>query len=102
MATTYGVTSTGFVTKPLADALAELQALAQATFGQGIKLNPSSKWGQFLGILADREASLWDALLDVYTSRDPEQATGPALDAICAFTGTVRKPATYSTWPAGS
>lgn len=94
----YGVTPAGFVNKPIDQCLAELQALARGTFGQGIKLNPSSKWGQFLGILAERESSIWDLAQDVYTSRDPEQAQGAALEALCSLTGTGRAAATRSTW----
>jgi uncharacterized phage protein gp47/JayE len=32
----------------------------------------------------------------LYASRDPDQATGAALQAICAITGTLPQPATYS------
>lgn len=97
MGDTYGVTPQGFVVKPLDQCLTELQALARASFGQGIKLNPSSKWGQFLAILAERESEIWDLGQEVYASRDPDQATGAGLEAICAITGVIRNEATRST-----
>ncbi len=96
MGDTYGVTTSGFVVKPLDVCLSELQALAQGTFGKGIKLNASSKWGQFLGILSERESELWDALQDVHSSRDPDQAIGTDLEALCAITGIARWGATSS------
>lgn len=97
MGDTYGVTPAGFVVKPLDQCLAELEALARAAFGDGIKLNPSSKWGQFLGILAERESEIWDMSQEVHASRDPDQATGAGLDAVCAITGLGRNAAEKST-----
>lgn len=92
----YGVTPQGFVVKPLDQCLAELQALAKGTFGAGIKVNPSSKWGQFLGILAERESDIWDLAQDTYASRDPDQASGTALEGLCALTGARRAEARKS------
>lgn len=93
----YGVTAQGFVAKPIDQCLVELQALARARFGAGIKLNTSSKFGQFLGILSEREAEAWEVAEDVYASRDPDQATGAALEAICALSGAYRAAARRST-----
>jgi uncharacterized phage protein gp47/JayE len=99
MGTIYGVTPQGFVVKPLDQCLTELEALARGTFGDGIKLNPSSKWGQFLGILAERESEIWDMGEEVHASRDPDQATGTGLEALCALTGLERNGAAKSTVP---
>src|SRR6266540_7271263 len=90
----YGVTPAGFVVKPLDVLLDELRALARGTFGAGIMVNPSSKWGQFLGALAERESSIWDLAQDTHASRDPDQAQGSSLEAIAALTGAARDAAT--------
>jgi uncharacterized phage protein gp47/JayE len=97
MSSTYGVTATGFAAKPLDACRSELEQLVRATFGEGTNLEPEGPWGQLVGILAEREAELWDMAQEVYVSRDPDQAQGSALDALCAITGTVREPARRST-----
>lgn len=97
MGDVYGITPQGFVVKPLDQALVELQDLARGSFGNGIKLNASSKWGQFLGILAERESEIWDMAQEVHAARDPDQSTGAALEALCAITGVTRNAASRST-----
>lgn len=92
----YGVVATGFNRKPLDACLSELHMLFRATFGQTISLMPEGPLGQFAAILADRESELWDMAEAVYASGDPDQATGAALLAICALTGTAQRMATRS------
>jgi uncharacterized phage protein gp47/JayE len=97
MAIDYGVTSTGFVVKTLEECVAELEDLFRTTFGNGISLDASTPEGQLIGIVAERESEIWDMAQEVYNSRDPDQATGAALSALCAITGTVGpQPATKS------
>jgi uncharacterized phage protein gp47/JayE len=96
MSSAYGVSPTGFAAKPLATCRGELEQLVRATFGEGTNLEPEGPWGQLVGILAEREAELWDLSQEVYGSRDPDQAQGSALDALAAITGTVREPARRS------
>jgi uncharacterized phage protein gp47/JayE len=93
----YGVTPQGFVAKPITVSMEELQALARSIFGAGIKLNTSSKFGQFIGIVAERESEVWELGEDVYSSRDPDQAVGAALEGLCALTGAYRAAARRST-----
>lgn len=95
--TTYGLSSTGFLPKTLLIIKAELEASFQGVFGSSIDLDPSGPIGQIIGILAEREADVWDCAQEVYVSFDPDQATGSALDAVCALTGTLRSAATHST-----
>jgi uncharacterized phage protein gp47/JayE len=93
----YGVTSQGFVLKPLDQCLLEVKAAIQATFGANQQVDdPSGPWGELAAILADRESELWDMGQGLYASRDPDQATGAALEGICAITGTLPQAATYS------
>jgi uncharacterized phage protein gp47/JayE len=94
---TFGLLSTGFAPKTYNDIVAELEASLQGVFGASIDLAPQGVFGQLIGILAEREAEAWDAAQEVYASFDPDQATGSALDALAALTGTLREAATHST-----
>jgi uncharacterized phage protein gp47/JayE len=93
----YGLLSTGFSAKPLLTIKSELEAELKAAFGASIKVTPQSVFGKLIGILADRESELWDLAQAVYNATDPDKATGAALEALCALTGTIREGATPST-----
>lgn len=95
----YGVTETGFVPKTLTDLKDELQEDFRSRYGASIDVNESSNFGQLIGILSDRFAEAWEVLEAVYGAYDPDQAEGAAQDAVCAITGTIRRPATESTVP---
>jgi uncharacterized phage protein gp47/JayE len=95
MTTTYGLTATGFVTKPLSVCKQELEAVFRAA---GLDpSDPRSVEGQLVGGLAEREAALWDLAEDVYRAMDPDANEGDAQDAVAAITGTLREPAKKST-----
>ncbi len=93
----YGVTEAGFAPKTLQVIKAELEDAFRAQFGAGINVEPSSVFGQIIGIFAEREAMLWEMAEDVYDAGDPDKATGEAQDAIGALTGAERLAATKST-----
>lgn len=93
----FGVTAAGFVKKTLQTIRAELEAAWKATFGESVNLHSSSRNAQLIGIQAEREAEIWDLAQAVYSSVDPDAATGAQLDNIAAITGTIRKAATKST-----
>jgi uncharacterized phage protein gp47/JayE len=94
----FGLLETGFTAKTLTDIKEELEAEFQAAFGASINLDPEeSAFGKIIGIVAEREALLWDLALSIYTSQDPDRATGAALEALAAITGTIREGATAST-----
>lgn len=97
MTITYGLTATGFLPKPLTQIRADMNTALQAAFGSSIDLSDRSILGQIVGILAEREALVWQLAQQLYYSMDPGAATGPALDALAALTGTSRLPATSST-----
>lgn len=84
------VTPTGLVKKTLPELKAEFEAAYVAAFGSSLDLDPSGPWGQHIGIMSKAFADLWDLVQEIYVSRDPDQATGLALDAICAETGLSR------------
>ena len=97
MSTPFGLTLDGFVTPQLTDVRADLAAAMQAAFGASIDMGDMSIFGQIVGILAERLELIWQGMQAVAASQDPDQATGAALDALCALTGTVRPAASYST-----
>lgn len=90
------VTDTGFVKKTLQEIKTELEAEYQGVFGTSIDLDPRSRFGQLIALSAKREADLWDAAEEIYTSRNPTQASGTSLDSIAAEFGLSRLPATYT------
>lgn len=94
---TFGLTATGFNVKRLADAHSELETVFRQVFGAGIRLNTDSTFGKLIGLLADREAELWEMMEAVYNSRSPNSASGVSLDSLGEFTAITRNPATRST-----
>lgn len=93
MSTTW-VTPSGLVKKTLPELKAEYEALFRASFGTTIDLRAEGPFGQIIGLLSKRDADLWDLIQEIYTSRDPSQASGISLDAICGETGVLRLDAT--------
>lgn len=74
--TDYGVTSSGYVRKPLATILAELEAAMRTQFGAGVIQTAVSPLGQLNGLVADLLAEVDERNLDLYQSYDPDQAEG--------------------------
>lgn len=93
----YGLSSTGFLKKRLADIQDELAAAFRDTFGPAFPVTGDSVGGQLIGILAEREAELWELAESVYDSAFPDTAEGAALANVAAIVGLFPLPATYST-----
>lgn len=93
---TFGLTSSGFITKRLADAKSELETAFRQVFGAGIKTTPDTTFGKMIGVLADREAQLWELAEAVYNSQYPGSASDVSLDRIGEFTSITRNAATSS------
>lgn len=92
-----GLTATGFRALRLDEVRAELEALWRGTFGANADLSADSPDAQIVGILAEREASLWELLAAVYAAVGLDSATGAALDELAALAAVTRLPATAST-----
>lgn len=86
----YGVTSTGFRRKRLADIKTEIEQRLRVVFGQNINLLPQSLFSQFVGVFADREASLWELAESTYYSLSPDKAEGTSQNEIAAISGVTR------------
>ena len=63
--TDYGVQPTGFVRKPLAVILAEIESSLITEFGPGVIQTPQSPLGQINGTFADIMAEMWELFEDV-------------------------------------
>jgi len=70
----YGVTSAGFIRKPLSVILAELEAAMREQFGAGVVQTPQTPLGTLNGLVADAGAEAWEIGEDAYQARDPDQA----------------------------
>ncbi|MBU6429421.1 MAG: baseplate J/gp47 family protein, partial [Cyanobacteria bacterium REEB65] len=97
MATTYGLSATGFVIKTLAQIQLELQQAFQATFGAGLDVTGNSVLGQIIGIMSAREAEIWELAQAVYLSAFPDTAQGVDLSYAVTLTGQQRLQGTAST-----
>jgi len=95
--TSYGVTSTGFVRKPIETILDELAADQKTAFGSNFDTSASSPAGQENGTFATQLDELWEVAEAVYSAIDPDKATGTALTALASRSGTIRQAATKST-----
>ena len=80
--TDYGITSEGFVGKPLSVIDAEIDALLKSTFGNQINTTPQSVFGQLKGLYAERESLIWELIEDTYDSQYRSSASGTSLDLV--------------------
>jgi hypothetical protein len=78
----YGIQPTGYVRKPIAVILAELEAAMITEFGPGVIQTSQSPFGQLNGLIADLVAEIDERNLDLYQSIDPDQAEGNRLDIL--------------------
>lgn len=80
----YGVMPAGFVRKPLAAILADLEinAASPAVFGPGVIQTPESPLGLLNAHLASIAATAWEIAEATYQSLDPSQAEGARLDIL--------------------
>jgi uncharacterized phage protein gp47/JayE len=91
------VKETGFEKKTLEQIKEELEADYKAIYGDDVDLDPRGPLGQQIGITAKSLADLWDGAEEIYTARNPNEATGKSLDDISAETGVKRIDATPTT-----
>ena len=90
------LTSTGFQAETLVDIRTELEAAYRAVFGSTVDLSPEGPLGQIIALNSKMLADLWEGAQEIYTSRDPDQATGEALDNIASDKGLARLPPTQA------
>lgn len=84
-----GLTPAGFVAKRTPAIKIELEQRLIETFGDP-NLNPSSVFGQLVGLTADQQTTFWDELQAVYWSQYPSSAEGVNLDRVASINGIFR------------
>lgn len=97
MAPAYGLSPTGFYTKPLSVVDDETDQGLRSILGDSAgtdsdgKIPLASMAGQLKALLVDGFSAHWDLLEAVVASKDPAKAAGVHLDTVCAITGTQRQ-----------
>lgn len=86
----FGLTADGFFIKRLADIKLEIEQRFKDEFGDEIDLRPATPEGTIIGIMAEREAALWELAQADYDSKNPTKAVGKQLDDVVEITGTTR------------
>jgi len=92
-----GFSDEGFTPKRLQQIRTELEESFRVTFGNDIRTDVDSVTGQLIGLLAKREANLWEMADLVANSRNPSSATGVFLDRANEFVAVPRLAATTTT-----
>jgi len=88
--TKYGVTSQGFVRKPLDVITTDLNSKFIATFGESFDTTPESPDGQVIGIISDKISELWGLAHGSYNAYRPGATEGIGLDNIVELNRVVR------------
>lgn len=78
----YGVQPTGFVRKPLAVILAEIEAALITEFGPELIQTAQTPMGQINGTFSGAGSQFAELTEDVYHANDPDQAEGRNLDRL--------------------
>lgn len=65
-------------------------------YGSDISVESNTPDGQMINIFALSKKDVLDLLVQIYNSKDPDQAVGIDLDAVCQLCGIVRKGGTYT------
>lgn len=87
------VTPTGLNRKTLQELRLEFENKFKQVFGVAFETAVDSPNGLLVSQLALSYNDLWELAQEIYSSLDPNQAVGAALDARAAFNGVSRKPA---------
>ena len=92
----HGVVPEGFNAKDLETLLSEIEESQRSDIDAAINTQADSVLGQLNGIFGDKLAEIWEVCLATYRARQPDSATGEALDNVAAITGAIRLPAAPS------
>lgn len=92
----YGLTTQGFNYEPFEVIKLAIETELLDNLGP-VKLDDNSNFGQLVGIFAEREELLWQALEAIYNAMYPDTATGFSLDNVVSINGLTRLDATATT-----
>jgi len=93
---TFGLTPAGFVPKLIGDIEAQITSAMRANVDPNFDMSPDQPIGQMGSVSASIGAELWELIAACYSGLNPNNQEGFILDGGAAYTGTKRKPATYS------
>ncbi|KKM13408.1 hypothetical protein LCGC14_1716530 [marine sediment metagenome] len=91
---------TGFNKKTLSDVQNDVEQRQLADIRADLDVSADGPVGQINGTIVQEISELWDVAQAVQGARDPNNATGSALDALMAITGAFRLAATRSMFAA--
>lgn len=97
MAEKYGLTEAGFRLKRLREIIDDIKAkmlfVDDPKTGQKLQLDfdENDPFIQFINLVADQLATIWELLNGAYDQFDPLKATGPMLSALVQLNGITRK-----------
>jgi len=92
----FQLTPSGLETESQQEIRQRIVEKLQAAYGPNINTQTGSAFGNLTDILSEQIALTQQTCLAVYSSFDPDNATGTALDARAALTGSTRDGATFS------
>ena len=98
-----GLTDQGLEIKRLTEVREGLRQEANSLFsdlveeGDILDTSSASTIGRLIGMVTPSQSDIWEAIQQVYSSFDPNSASGIALDNLVALAGIVRRGAVFST-----
>lgn len=93
----FGVLPTGFSRPTVAQLRQQVVDDIHANIGPLVDCSPDSDFGKLIDVKVRQLDQVWSGMQATYNARDPDQATGDALNSIAKMTGTERQAATFST-----
>lgn len=90
---------TGLTLQSLTDIIDDLTAKMEAIYGSNINVDSDSPDGQMINIFSQMAIDLREVLQLIYTSFDPDQASGTVLDQRVVINGIKRSGGTYTKTP---
>lgn len=95
----YGLTSEGFITKPLDVIIAEEVSAFKSLFGDDLDTETTSIAGSYIRNQSIKIYQLWEMLAGLYASGDVNSAWGVYLDRLANFVSVQRRQATATNVP---
>lgn len=91
-----GLTSEGFDRRLVTEIQSDQAGAIRGAISPTLDTSEESLPGQYIGVNANSAGLVWELAQAIYAAQDIEQATGDALTALCARSGTIRTAETYS------